>query len=153
MIIVGMKGRDKEIGSGTFYCPACDASRRYTRYEVGRYFTFFFIPLFRISRMGEHIRCGTCGRRFKLEVIDAKPPSRLDRLLASVRADLDSGTPLEMAATKLVNQGLSKDEAHTTVLQAAGSPLKHCDVCNLRYTAKMVRCAGCGGQLVHHTTW
>ncbi|MBN2554517.1 MAG: zinc-ribbon domain-containing protein [Anaerolineales bacterium] len=151
MIIVGMKGREKEIGSGTFYCPVCEASRRYTRYEVGRYFTLFFIPLFRISRMGEHIRCGICGRRFNPEVLAAEPPSRLDRLLASVRADLDSGTPLEMAATKLVNQGIDETEARAAVANAAGGGLMRCEACNFTYTAAGARCARCGGPLVHRT--
>ena len=38
--------------------------------RVARYFTLFFIPLFRLKTLGEYIECQACRTAFDLKVLD-----------------------------------------------------------------------------------
>lgn len=76
MIVWGSRGREKEVGSGTFVCPVCRAPRLYTRIRADRYFTLYFIPLFRTKHLGEYVRCSVCAGAFTPEVLDL--PARGD---------------------------------------------------------------------------
>ncbi len=65
IIIFGTKGREEEIDSGQFECPACGERTLFKRKRVARYFTLFFIPVFRTRTLGEYIECQACGRTFE----------------------------------------------------------------------------------------
>ena len=74
MIVWGSRGREKEVATGTFACPVCRAPRPYRRMRIDRYFTLYFMPLFRTRQLGEYVQCGVCARTFPLEVLaDAAP--------------------------------------------------------------------------------
>ena len=74
-----------------------------------------------------------------------------ERLTREARADMDSGTPIEMARQKLINTGLSRDLVEQVIAQAAGPDLKHCPKDNLTYRSTVQRCAQCGALL--ETPW
>jgi hypothetical protein len=81
MIIYGYKSREIEKGSGQFHCPKCDAQRPYVHKLIARYFTLFFIPLFKIRTLSEYVECQVCQRAFKPIVLtDAASPAQLDAL-------------------------------------------------------------------------
>jgi zinc-ribbon family len=67
-IIMGTRTKVEADGKGEFFCPACKSQSDYIRVRVSRYFTLFFIPLFRIRKLGEHIRCVACQRELRTEV-------------------------------------------------------------------------------------
>lgn len=67
MIIYGKKSREIDVASGQFHCPKCDDQRPYIHKQVARYFTLFFIPLFKIATLGEYVECQICRRAFKPE--------------------------------------------------------------------------------------
>ena len=69
MIIWGSKGKDKTIGTGTFYCPHCKSHQAFRHAELSRYFTLYFIPLFKTHKLGEYIECQSCLKTFKPEVM------------------------------------------------------------------------------------
>lgn len=69
MIIYGRKSREIDLASGQFHCPKCDDQRPYIHKQVARYFTLFFIPLFKINTLGEYVECQTCRRAFKPEIL------------------------------------------------------------------------------------
>jgi hypothetical protein len=69
MIIYGHKSREIDIASGQFNCPKCDAQRPYVHKRVARYFTLFFIPLFKTKTLGEYVECQVCRRAFKPEIL------------------------------------------------------------------------------------
>jgi hypothetical protein len=69
MVIWGSKGKSKTIGSGTFYCPHCKSHQLFKHEELSRYFTLYFIPLFKTQNLGEYIECQTCLKTFKKEVL------------------------------------------------------------------------------------
>ncbi len=71
----------------------------------------------------------------------------LDRLAREAQADMDGGTPIEMARQKLINAGLSRDLVDQVIAQAAGPVRKHCPNDNLTYRSTVQRCAQCGAPL------
>ena len=72
-ILFGTKAREKDVGSGQFYCPRCRTNRRYTHRRASRYFTLYFIPLIPMGKLGEYVECGECGGRFDPQVLDIDP--------------------------------------------------------------------------------
>ncbi|MEA3209107.1 MAG: hypothetical protein QOE70_2164 [Chthoniobacter sp.] len=69
MIIWGSKAKQKQIATGTFYCPQCRKESAYSHLRVSRYFTLYFIPLFPTQTLGEAICCTTCAGEFKTAVL------------------------------------------------------------------------------------
>lgn len=147
MIIWGSKGREIELSSGQFYCPKCDTTRPYKHKRLAKYFTIYFIPLFQIENLGEYIECQVCHQTFKPEVLDYKPPSPAERLLVALRAELESGTPMQIAQRKLINMGMDEDAAKKLVNIAAGERQKTCQNCGFTYRETIALCSNCGNRL------
>ena len=153
IIIWGTRGREVEVGTGTFHCPSCRSERSYTRKRVGTYFTLFFIPLFRVKDHGEHIECQTCHQKYELGVLNFRPSAaselpEMERLSQSVRRDLVAGMPLQMVKQKLVNEGIHENSAGHTVSLAAEEGIRTCPSCGLSYLSTIARCSSCGTELV-----
>jgi hypothetical protein len=68
MIIWGSKGKEKQVATGTFYCPTCRTDETYSHQRVSKYFTLYFIPVFPMENLGEYVRCLRCSGEFKTEV-------------------------------------------------------------------------------------
>lgn len=96
MIIWGTKGRIKDIGSGQFLCPKCQAIRMYKHKQAGRYFTLYFIPLFKIKDLGEFIECQTCGGTFKTAVLQL-----MDKVKAAATPNITVERPSSVASDDL----------------------------------------------------
>jgi hypothetical protein len=90
-----------------------------------------------------------CVLSFQKDVLLTPIPSNapLDRFAREAQADMDSGTPIEMARQKLINTGLSRDLVDQVIAQAAGPDRKHCPTDNLTYRSTVQRCAQCGAPL------
>ncbi len=73
ILIWGTKGRTSAAGEGEFYCPDCNARHNYTLQEVKRWFTFFFIPIFPMGKLGEYVECGTCKATYNERVLQMDP--------------------------------------------------------------------------------
>ncbi len=152
IIIFGTRGREVEVGTGTFKCPRCQAERAYARKRAGTYFTLFFIPIFRVKDHGELIECQTCHQKYQVSVLDQReaPSSvvpEMDRLRTSIRRDLEAGMPLQMARQKLINEGIHENSAEHTVTLAAGPGVEQCPACGLSYVSSIQRCSSCGAAL------
>ena len=147
IIIFGTRERNVELDSGQFYCSQCDATRPYKRYRAATYFTLFFIPLFRVQDRGEYVECQVCQHRFRPEALAGQPPSPIERLLAPTRADLESGTPVQMAQQKLINASVDVNTARTIVDRALGPGRVSCLSCGLSYHERMRHCSSCGAPL------
>ena len=111
IIIFGNKVRYKTLSTGQFYCPQCKAQRDYELRQGRNWFSIYFIPIIPLNQLGEFVTCLTCGTNFQQEVLAMPIPSNtpLDRMTREARADLDGGTPIEMARQKLINTGLSRE--------------------------------------------
>ena len=75
MIIFGSKGKESIVGSGTFTCPGCGNGKPYLHKKLQRYFTLYFIPIFPVATLGEHVECGSCHGLWKTEVLTVPPPA------------------------------------------------------------------------------
>ena len=153
IIIFGNKVRYKTISSGQFYCPQCKTRRDYELRQARNWFALYFIPIIPLNQLGEFVTCLTCGTNFQQDVLSMPIPSNtpLDRFVREAQADLDSGTPIEMAWQKLINTGLSRELVDQVIAQAAGPDRKHCPADNLTYRATVQRCAQCGAPLEYST--
>jgi hypothetical protein len=147
MIIWGWRGREKIQASGQFHCPQCESDQRYQHLRVATYFTLYFIPLFETEHHGDYIKCEQCKGQFKTAVLDYKPLSEAEKVLYSIRADLENGTPVQMARTKLLNAGVEEDIAEKLITIAAGDKQVRCEACELLFVMGVARCSSCGGRL------
>ncbi len=147
MLIWSSTGKEIVQDRGDFYCPRCESTEDYKEVRVARYFTLYFIPLFETSTVGEYVECLHCGQKYNVEVLNYEPPSKGDRVLASIRKDLESGTPIQMARTKLTNSGVSEEAAERLVSDASGGGLRECRTCNLNFVRSVKRCSACARSL------
>jgi ssDNA-binding Zn-finger/Zn-ribbon topoisomerase 1 len=150
MIIYGSAGREVFIGEGQFHCPQCDSPQHFRHNRMARYFTLYFIPLFEISSHGEFVQCSGCSGQFVPDVIHYRPPSAGDRLALALREELGGGMPLHMAVQKLVTAGADQQTAQQMVQAACEGRTAHCPNCNFYYSAAVLACTNCGGQLAQH---
>lgn len=73
MIIWGSRTRNKKVGSGIFFCPRCNTQKSYAQFDVERWFTLYFIPLFRTETAGEYIECNSCAGTWSTDVLQIDP--------------------------------------------------------------------------------
>jgi hypothetical protein len=69
MIIWGSKARQKQIATGTFFCPSCRVTSPYSHIRWARYFTLYFIPLFPTQTLAETVKCNACAGEFKPTIL------------------------------------------------------------------------------------
>jgi hypothetical protein len=48
-IVFGTKVKTETVGDGEFYCPSCQAQRKYLRKRAKNYFALYFVALFPIA--------------------------------------------------------------------------------------------------------
>ncbi len=147
MIIFGSRVREKEIASGQFNCPNCKATRPYIQKQIGKYFALYFIPLFKTSDLGDFVECQVCHQKYKPEVLTYKEPSQADRMMASIKTELDSGLPLHMARQKLIDANVNPETALKVVNAAAGDHPVTCPKCGFIYKNTIRSCTNCGTKL------
>ncbi len=176
MIIWGSLGREIVQARGSFPCPQCCTPRDYRKVRVATYFTLYFIPLFETQHHGDYIECLSCQGQFKPEVLDSAPPpqqeqaetplkwcvrngkllylgptSQAEQVVLSIQAELKSGTPVQMACTKLTNAGIEAEVAEKLVAAAAGDNQHTCSRCQLNFVSCLSRCSLCGDSLSAET--
>jgi hypothetical protein len=146
MIIFGTKARQQVVGSGEFYCPKCQAQRRYELKKAKRYFTLYFVPLIPMGDLGEFVECQTCHTAFSPDVLKQPRPLRkltLAEMLNSTKTLLDKGTPVEYIVRDLTAAGVERDVALVTIDSQIGKERKICRDCNLTYAVSVDTCAEC----------
>ena len=116
--------------------------------RMATYFTLYFIPLFETKHHGDFIECLNCHGQFKPTVLNHKPLSQAERVIAAVRQELESGTPLQMARTKLTNAGVDLESAATIVAAASATQQRTCVLCNLDFIPSVRKCSIRGGSLM-----
>ncbi len=147
MIILGSKGRAKVIGMGKFFCPACNQVRNYQRVYVDKYFTVYWIPLFKVGKMGEYVQCQTCHNTYPPEAIQYRPPSEEERLHAAVLGDLRNGLPAHMVIRKVEERYGDHLLATRYVYNLLGNHPLECPTCGYLYHESAARCLNCGTAL------
>ena len=86
LLIWGSKVRYAAQGNGTFYCPNEGGDRPYSIMLATKWFTFFFIPIFKTADLGEFIECQTCQKQYDPRVLENPTSGQLmDNLANSMR--------------------------------------------------------------------
>jgi predicted RNA-binding Zn-ribbon protein involved in translation (DUF1610 family) len=147
MIIFGSRVREKEIADGQFTCPNCHKLRAYKQKRISKYFALYFIPLFKTSDLGEYIECQTCGNKYKPGVLSYREPSTAERMLLAIKQEIESGLPLHMARQRLVDAGITPEDAEKVVKAAVGENPHTCPSCGFIYKNTVITCSNCGTKL------
>ncbi len=150
LILMGSRGREVEVGAGTFHCPVCGTQRPYKHRRLGRYFTLYFIPIFQIEKLAEYVECQACHHVFPPEVLRGRPGGPLPdprRILAEVGRDLETGMTIQQVQAKLMNTGLRQDVAQKVIELAAGHERRVCPRCGSLYAESARFCVKCGSPL------
>lgn len=96
MVLFGTTGRERDRGSGEFFCPRCKSDQSYAHKEVVRKGHLYFIPLIDLGSVGEFVECRRCGGQFTTEVLSLPTTASLEQgyaiavrsaLAAMIRAD------------------------------------------------------------------
>ncbi|WP_417263575.1 TerB family tellurite resistance protein [Celeribacter sp.] len=72
-IVWGWRGRQKAIANGQFFCPDCGDHREYKLIAVNRWFTLYWIPLFKGKELGQFVECQSCKSTFNARVLEFDP--------------------------------------------------------------------------------
>ncbi|MCW5876849.1 MAG: zinc-ribbon domain-containing protein [Anaerolineales bacterium] len=149
MIIWGSKGKETVINTGIFFCPRCGVERAYKHKQLGKYFTLYFIPVFRTKDLGEFVECTVCNTPYEKSVLNLDPQSEsaLRGLLAVVKDEISSGQPLHVIYSALINNGATKEVANMVVGIATTGKMKQCKSCEFIYSADLSYCSNCGDPL------
>jgi len=147
IFIFGLKDRQKEVSSGSFTCPHCGVPRPYKLIQAGRYFSLYFIPIFRTKDLGQYVHCQHCQHMYDLQVLTYKAPNPSERLTQEIRKELQSGMPLHMMVEKLIARQMDRTTADAYVHQAAENKTVTCSKCKFVYLLGVDRCLNCGSVL------
>ena len=144
MIIWGSMGRETPVSTGRFHCPQCNGQESYDHVRIQRFFTLYFIPLFPMATLGEFVRCVGCKMAFKPEVLDLAPPNEMQRLVDSIDADLQSGTPVQMARSQAPQQRPRREDGRRRHRRLHLRRPQELRKCSLDYANTVRRFANCG---------
>lgn len=146
MIIFGTRNKLTTVGSGSFYCPHCQAQRNYEKKQGKRYFALYFVPLIPMGDLGMFVECMTCHMTFDEAVLNAKAPAKpvsAVELLNSVKSRLLDGDPVEYVVRDLTAAGIERDIALSLIDSTIGTGRRYCKACNLSYANTIDRCQEC----------
>ena len=133
IIIWGSRGLTSTLDKGRFYCPQCEVECNYTLGQVREWFTIYFIPIFPVGSAQRYVECGRCGTGFSEAVLDVRPPTEGDRMMAEVYHEMEQGESMEEAETRLVRMGVDPKEARAIVDEMGGEDTWTCQTCQQNY--------------------
>ena len=143
-IIWGSRGITSTVSDGHFFCPQCNQSDvPYTLKQVRPFFTLFFIPIFPIGSAERYVECARCRGTFREAVLELRPPTEGERLLAMLYDELQTGTPVEVVQNKLKSMGLSEEDSASLIEKLTEGKTWTCPACGNRYVAAVKRCTQC----------
>src|SRR5690349_15599237 len=146
-IIYGFRDRDIVVKSGAFDCPNC-RTRRYCKHRrIESWLTAFFIPICRWKARAEYRQCDDCRRSFKGPNLLPFLPTG-GYLRSDMRAELESGTPIEPVIERLLASGIDLETASAVINEIAGASRNLCPPCGLSYLEGVATCRKCGGDTV-----
>ena len=149
MIIWGSKGKAVVKGTGYFYCPKCSAKTPYELKSLGKYFTLYFIPLFRTQDIAEYIECTWCKTPYETSILnyDFEKEQAFRDLLRIVKEEIEAGQPLHLIHSALAQNGATNEDANAVLAVATGGQMKQCKECKFVYSSNMSYCSNCGAGL------
>jgi hypothetical protein len=147
MIIWGSKGKAKKINQGVFFCPNCKVQTQYIHFQMGKYFTLYFIPIFQTESFGEYVECQSCKSKFETSILDKKIDALFITLISDITKSLNNGLPVLFIIKQLVDSGVSEKYSKELVVLALGDSFSKCPSCESIFSSKITHCSLCGTKL------
>ena len=130
---LGPRFRFRATGSGMMHCHRCGGDRQYESCIARRWIHVLYIPVIPLDRVAEHVQCGTCLTRYRIEVLRlptsaqmeaALPAGALAAVTVMLRAgDEASGAARSRAIEVVRTAGLAGyDDAALSAHLAAADP-------------------------------
>ena len=117
MVIWGSRGKREFVAAGQFFCPKCCNTRTYHLKRVSKYFTLYFIPLFKLKDLGVIVECQACKNVYKPSILE--PGSqRLFKIVSSTKASLQHGSSLDEIRSRLMMSGADDVTAEKIIAMA-----------------------------------
>ena len=69
MIIIGYCTSERLENGGSFACPTCQTDSTYSMRRTYRYFSLYFIPVWRLNLIAEAVECNSCRLLFPVTVL------------------------------------------------------------------------------------
>ena len=86
ILIWGFKVRYKSVDSGQFFCPKESVDRPYSLRQARRWFTFLFVPVIPLKRLGEFVECESCSSSYEQRVLTTPTTAQvMDNLANAMR--------------------------------------------------------------------
>ncbi len=148
MLIWGTKGKVKERERGIFYCPNCQQRRQYVLYELGKYFSLYFIAIFQTNKIAEYVECTACAMQFKLSVLNHNPEDDVKALISKICGFLEKGMPAHIIVQHLLESGWEKEKAAKLVYLALDGSYIQCPDCEAVFSNNIDHCSQCGKKLM-----
>lgn len=71
ILFFGTRTRMRVLGTGSFPCPNCLASRAYQRQSARTWFHLFWIPIVPLGQAQEAVLCTVCGGQWHPALVDS----------------------------------------------------------------------------------
>ncbi len=69
IIFFGTRSQVRREDTGEFTCPHCGTTTGFTLYRTYSCFHIYWIPLFRLGMLAEHVCCDSCHREYPVAVL------------------------------------------------------------------------------------
>ena len=79
LIIFGSRSVTTELRQGDFYCPKCNARRKFKLYEAQQHGHLYFLPIVPLGEKQEFVECQKCRATFLPEVLRLKANKKIER--------------------------------------------------------------------------
>jgi hypothetical protein len=129
-IIYGFRERDILVKSGAFDCPNCHTRKFCKHRKIESWLAVFFIPICPWKVWAEYGQCGECRRSFEESTFVPFLPTG-GYLRSDMRAELESGAPIEPVIERLVEAGIDLETASGGIGEIAGESRNLCPPCGL----------------------
>jgi hypothetical protein len=146
-ILYGFTDRDTVVKSGTFDCPNCQKRRFCKHRKIESWLTVFFVPIYRWKLLAEYCQCDDCRLSFEKPSFQPFHPAG-GYLKSDMRAELESGAPIEPVIERLLRSGIDAETAGGVISEIAGGSRNLCPPCGLSYLESITTCRKCGGDTV-----
>jgi hypothetical protein len=146
-ILYGFWDRDLVVKSGAFDCPNCRKRTFCKRRKIESWLTVFFIPVCPWKIRAEYVQCDACRRSFEKDTLQPFLPAG-GHLRSDMRAELESGAPIEPVMERLIRSGIDPETAGGVISEIAGGSRSLCPPCGLSYLEGVTACRNCGGDTV-----
>jgi len=115
LVIAGTKVEENRLDSGTFNCPNENSKQSYIHIRLEKKATAFFVPVAKMTDIGEYVECQSCGVTYEPAVLQIRTQEEIETALAVAI--------IRLAIEVILADGIVKDEERQAVINVANQYL------------------------------